>query len=258
MKKDFRLVGVLHLPPLPGVANYRRFDFSQISEIFAKNAKTLENAGFTHIMIQDGNDNPQPIKANIATIAALTRIGIKVRESIAIPLGVIIGHNDGAASVAIAHAIQAQFVRIKVLTGVSIGPTGLIEGCALEVAQIKRELDAEIEVWADVHEATSRVIVGDIAWAANEAVVFGGADKLIVTRDSGVTDALMDIAKLRIEIGDQYPVLVGGRVSLATIRDVISGSDGAIIGSALQDSDKSNLRIDEAKAQAFGMALTSD
>ena len=103
------------------------------------------------------------------------------------------------------------------LTGVSIGPTGLIEGCALEVAQIKRDLDAEIEVWADVQEATSRVIVGDIAWAANEAVKFEGADKLIVICDSGVTDALIDIAKLRIEIGDQYPVLVGGRVSLSAL-----------------------------------------
>ena len=123
-------------------------------------------------------------------------------------------------------------------TVVSIGPTGLIEGCALKVAQIKRELDAEIEAWADVHEATSRVIVGDIAWAANEAVEFGGADKLIVTRDSGVTDALMDIAKLRIEIGNQYPILVGGRVSLSNLQNVISGSDGAIIESALQNSDK--------------------
>lgn len=257
MKKNFHLVGVLHLPPLPGAANYQRFDFDEISKIFAINAKTLEDAGFTHIMIQDGNDNPQPIKANIATIAALTRIGTKVRESISIPLGVIIGHNDGAASVAIAHVIQAQFVRIKVLTGVSIGPTGIINGCALEVARMKKELGSETEVWADVHEATSRVIVGGIEWAANEAIKFGGAEKLIITRDSGVTDALMDIAKLSGEMGNQHPMLVGGRVSLSTLQEVISSADGAIIGSALQNSDRSNFLIEVAKAQAFGAILKS-
>ena len=48
----------------------------------------------------------------------------------------------------------------------------------------------------------------------------------------------MDIANLRIEIGNQYPILVGGRVSLSNLQNVISGSDGAIIESALQNSDK--------------------
>lgn len=257
MKENFSLVGVLHLPPLPGAPNYKSFDFKEISEIYAKNAKILENAGFTHVIIQDGNDNPQPIKANIATVTALTRIGTRVRESISLPLGVIIGHNDGPASVAIAHAINAQFVRIKVLTGVSVGPTGFIEGCALDVAQLKRDLNSDIKIWADIHESTSRTIAGDLVWAANQVVKFGGAEKLIVTRDSGVTDALKDIALLRDGISGDYPILVGGRASLSTLKTVIAGADGVIIGSALQNTLKSIYEIDEEKTYAFGKIYSS-
>jgi hypothetical protein len=99
---------------------------------------------FTHVMNQDGNDFPQPTKVNIGTIASLSAIGIKVREAIDIPLGVIVGHNDGPASVAISKAISADFIRVKVLVGAASGPNGWIEGCSVEVGLMKWLLNSNI------------------------------------------------------------------------------------------------------------------
>lgn len=248
----FRLVAVLHLPPLPGAANYTGQPVRAMAEAAAEDARLLHAAGFSDVMIQDASDVPQPVTIDSPTTAAMTAIGLEVRRATDASLGVVAGHNDGPASVAIAHAIGAQFVRIKVLTGVSIGPTGWIEGCSLQVARMKRLLGSDVEVWADAHEATSAALTGDLQWAATEAVAFGGADKLIVTRDSGVADALDDIATVRQTAGRDVDVLLGGRVTASTLSAAIQGADGAILGTALKARTGSGSRIDPAAARFMG------
>jgi membrane complex biogenesis BtpA family protein len=250
----FRLVGVLHLPPLPGAANYDGIAVGKIAEAAAEDALILQAAGFTDVMIQDASDNPQPTVVGAPTIAAMAVVGAAVRTASDVSLGVVVGHNDGAGSVAIAHAIDAQFVRVKVLTGVSAGPTGWIEGCSTQVAQMKRLLSSDVEIWADAHEATSLALTGSVRWAAAEAMSFGGADRLIVTRDSGVTDAIDDIAAIKELIGPDIGVLIGGRVTGATLGAAMHGSNGAILGSVLKNGSGHDARIDSTVARALGGA----
>lgn len=252
---QFRLVGVLHLPPLPGAANYGGLNVRDIAASAAEDAVILAEAGFTHIMVQDASDNPQPTRAAVPTIAALSVIGARVAATVDAQIGVVIGHNDGPAAVAIAHAIGASFVRVKVLTGVSSGPSGFIEGCAVDVAAMKRLLGSTVEVWADAHEATSVSIAGSRGWAAREALAFGGADAIIVTEDSGVDAALASIADLRRIVPGGVPLLMGGRATVSTMSAVIDGSDGVIVGSALKDSDGYAARVDPLIAARFGHSL---
>jgi uncharacterized protein len=251
VSQPFRLVGVLHLPPLPGAANYRGESVRAMAERAAEDAQILVDAGFTDVMVQDASDNPQAVTVGAPTVAALAVIGAEVSRRVDVSLGVVVGHNDGPGSVAIAHAIGARFVRVKVLTGVSIGATGWIEGCAHDVALTRRLLGSEVEVWADVHEATSVALASPFDWSATEAVDFGGADKLVVTRDSGVADALQDIARLR-GIVPGIDIVVGGRVGLETLASVVGGADGAILGSALKQSSAPDARIDASVAARFG------
>ncbi|WP_172592289.1 BtpA/SgcQ family protein [Subtercola boreus] len=251
----FRLVGVLHLPPLPGAPNYLGHSISAIADAAAEDAQVLVGAGFTDVMIQDASDNPQPTLIGPATVAAMSVIGAAVRRATDVSLGVVAGHNDGPSAVAIAHAIDAQFIRVKVLTGISVGPTGWIEGCSSEVAHMKRLLGSGVEVWADAHEATSRAVTGDVRWAAAEALSFGGADKIIVTRDSGVNDAISDIAAVKALLDDNVDVLIGGRVTATTLGDAVRGSDGAILGSAIKDGPDHDARISPAAVERLADAF---
>ncbi len=252
---NFRLIGVLHLPPLPGAANYEGRNVRDIAESAVQDAIVLVESGFTHIMVQDASDNPQPTRAAVPTIAALSVVGACVASAIDATLGVVVGHNDGPAAVAIAHSIGAAFVRVKVLTGVSVGPSGFIEGCAVDVAAMKRLLGSQVEVWADAHEATSVSLAGSREWAAREALAFGAADAIIVTEDDGVPTALASIANLRRTLPHGVPLLIGGRATVETMPEVLAGSDGVIVGSALKDSSGYSARVDPLVAARFGVAL---
>jgi membrane complex biogenesis BtpA family protein len=220
----------------------------------AEDARVLRDAGFTHVMVQDASDMPQAVRVDAPTVAALSVVGAAVAEAVDIPVGVVVGHNDGPSAVAIAHAIGASFVRVKVLTGVSVGPTGWIEGCAHDVAAMRRRLGSDVQVWADVHEATSLALASTKGWAAQEALNFGLADTLILTRDSGVVDALDDIEELR---GDHPGArfVVGGRVNLDTIAVTAQRADGAILGSAIKSSRAPDARVSPAIAAKFGTAV---
>jgi len=253
----FRLVGVLHLPPLPGAANYTGQPVREMAEAAAQDALILQRAGFTDVMIQDASDNPQPVTVSAPAIAALAVVGAEIRRRSDVSMGVVAGHNDGVAAVAIAHAIDAQFVRVKVLTGVAVGPTGWMEGCALQVAQMKRLLGSHVDVWADAHEATSRALTGDVRWAAAEALSFGGADALVITRDSGVPDAIDDISAVRAALGGDARLMIGGRVNADTLEAAMRGSDGAILGSVLKTGSGYDARIDPRVAGHLGASYTA-
>jgi len=251
----FQLVGVIHLPPLPGAVNFRDLEVRNIASIAANDAQVLMDSGFTHVMIQDGNDMPQPTRASVATIASLSAIGAKVRDAIKIPLGVIVGHNDGAASVAIGKAIDADFIRVKVLTGVSYGPNGWMEGCSAEVGLMKRLLESDIAIWADANEVTSRSLNEDKTWSAQQAINFGGAQKIIITHEDGPESALKEIKTAQSNVGKSTDFLIGGRVSLTTIGAVMKAAQGAIIGSAINNELGSDAFINSTNAQAFGRSL---
>jgi membrane complex biogenesis BtpA family protein len=248
---DFALVGVLHLPALPGSPNYGGRAVRDMAEEAAEDAVLLEQAGFTHVIVQDANDKPQRTLLSLPGAAAMSSIGATVRAATSIPLGVVAGHNDGASAVAIAHAIGASFVRVKVLTGVAVGPEGFIEGCGVATAEMKRLLGADIQVWADAHEATSLPLTGTRLWAATEAVKFGAADALVVTSDGGVAEAVDWIAELRAGLPKAVPLIIGGRVTAETMALAVGGADGAIIGNAVKDGE----RIDPRRAAELVHAM---
>jgi uncharacterized protein len=83
-----------------------------------------------------------------------------------------------------------------------------------------------------------------------EAVKFGGADALVVTKDSGVSGALAAIDGIRSAL-PSVPLLVGGRVTPATIDVTRARADGTIVGSALEPDPDPFSRVDAVRSRAF-------
>ncbi len=118
---------------------------------------------------------------------------------------------------------------------------------------MRRLLGSAVEVWADVHEATSLALASTPAWAATEAHAFGRADVLVVTGTAVVADALARSPNCAPSKPD-VPFVVGGRVSLDTIDDTVAAADGAILGSAIKRSSAADARVDAEVAARFGRA----
>jgi len=166
-----------------------------------------------------------------------------------------VAHNDGAAAIAISNAVGATFVRIKVLTGVAIGAAGIVSGCATEVARLRRELNCQITVLADVNEVTSRYLgFPSPIDQARQHIRFGGADGVIVTDKESALTALDTITAIKSQIDPDAPAFVGGRVTQENIRTVRSRADGAIVATAIRNTMAWSGCIDPVKAAALGSA----
>ena len=145
------LVAMVHLPPLPGAANYDGRPVPDIARHAAAEARTLADAGFDGVMLQNTHDRPSRIRARAGTIAAMGAIASAVKAATPIELGIDVHKNDAEAALAIAVSCEASFVRIKVLVGAVIGVEGVVEGASEIALDIRREFASGIEIWADLY-----------------------------------------------------------------------------------------------------------
>lgn len=247
---------MVHLPPLPGRPNHDGTPMGAIADAAVADACTLQDAGFDAVLVQNSLDRPTRARVDAATVAQLARVCANVAAACRLPMGVNVHKNDGPAAVAIAAATGATFVRVKVHTGCVLGPEGLVTGCAEETLALRSRLGADVAVWADVHDTTSRPLAGDVfEVAATDAAEFGQADALVVTRSS-VAATLATIAVLRPRLAD-VPLVIGGRVTAETAAEAARGSDAMIIGSTLKAEPGLDGRVDLRRAEAVVRAAAA-
>lgn len=247
------LVAMIHLPPLPGAANYEGTAVREIARSSAAEARLLEEAGFDGVMLQNTHDRPARIRLPTGTVAALAAIASAVREAVAFEVGVNAHKNDAEAALAVATSSGASFVRIKVLVGAVIGPEGIVEGSAERALDVRRDYAGGIEIWADLYELTSwPVAATSIENLADLTTRFGHADRLIVTDP---TVEASRVAAERARSSSTLPVLIGGRTTAANIEEALSSSDGVIVGTHLRLSDRTDQPLDPAKVDAFMHAV---
>ena len=249
------LVAMVHLPALPGAGNY---DCRPVSEIVGRavgEAQLLHRAGFRWLLLQNTHDYPSRATAPTATLTAMAAIGHAVADVFPGSIGVNVHKNDGPGALAVAHAIGADFIRVKVLVGAWLGPEGVVQGNADAVSILRRDLNSSVEVWADLGELTSvplanigRDVLAD--WAGR----FGCADRLIVTEgDVDRSAAAVEEARR----GSTLPVLIGGRTTPTTVDKALAVADGVIVGSYLRCDARTSSDMDEGRVTEY-MAAARD
>lgn len=246
---DKPLVAMIHLPPLPGAANYDGRPVRAIARVAADEATMLEQAGFHAVMIQNTHDRPPRVRLAAGTIAALAAVATTVRDAVRIDIGVNAHKNDAEAALAVAVSSGASFVRVKVLVGAVIGPEGLVQGSAESALDVRRNYAPGVEIWADLYELTSWPI-GETSLEnlADLATRFGMADRLIVTDPT--VEASRDAARL-VRSASSLPVLIGGRTTAANIVEALASADGVIVGTCLRQSARTDQPLDPAALEEF-------
>ena len=245
-----RLVGMIHLAPLPGSSRFAG-DLQKVLKRAVQDADSLEGAGFDALMIENFGDAPfHTSRVPTVTVAAMTAAVDAIAGEISIPFGVNVLRNDGRAAVAIAAATGASFVRINILTGIMITDQGTIEGEAAQIALDKRALAPDLDVFADVFVKHAVPPPGlTIEQAARDTWERGGAGALVVSGSgTGVPVDRAVIAAVRAAT-PAAPLLIGSGATASTVAGLLETADGVIVGSALKDHIDDP--IDPVRARAF-------
>ncbi|HEY60800.1 MAG TPA: hypothetical protein G4N92_09000 [Anaerolineae bacterium] len=229
------IIAALHLPPSPASRHPSAQPIGKIIDYTLRNVDKAVRAGVPALYIQDLGDMPIAPQVQPHTVALLSVVGAKVRADFPdLVLGVCMMSHAAREPLAVAQAIGAQFVRIKVFTGVMVKSEGLLQGCAYEAIQYRAQIGAEdVAILADVYDHTGEPLGRlPLVEAARSAVVHNRADGLILTGFS-FDESLKMLAEVHdADLG--VPLLLGGGAKAENIVAALKVADGAIVSSSFK------------------------
>ena len=232
------IIGVLHLPPLPGSPLYEGRSISTLCDAVLRDADTMTSAGIHALMIENAGDIPYlksgQLEPETAACMAVILSRIKLEHSCA--TGVICLSNAVETAIAVAKAGDGQFVRANLWTGAYVADSGIIEAPAGKAMRYRKWIGADdILVMADVHvKHGAHALTSDrpVAEHATDAEYFG-ADILIASGQRTGDETLMSEVQA-VKGGTVLPVYVGSGLSPKNAESLLSVADGAIVGSYLR------------------------
>ena len=265
MSRRGTLVGVVHLPPLPGSPR-SALSPSEIARGAVADARALADAGFDLVMLENCGDAPFFAgRVPQVTVSAMTLVAALVHAELPdVPLGINVLRNDVDAALAIGTVVSASCVRVNVHIGARVTDQGIIEGHAAETLRTRRDLGADrerdgrprIAIWADVDVKHSAALaMRPLEQEAEDLALRAMADAVLVT-GSG-TGKSVDFAKLatvKRAVRD-VPVLVASGATMATLAEIARSCDGVIVGSALREGGVAGRGVDRERAAEFAGAF---
>src|SRR5262245_5272251 len=186
------LIGMLHLPALPGSPRYQTDAKSTGLDAMAARAideaRVYRDAGFHGLMIENMHDRPY-LKGAVGpeTVAAMSVVGREVRRAVPLPLGVQVLAAANRDALAVALACGACFVRVEGYVFAHVADEGLIESDAGMLLRYRQQIGAgHVKVFVDVKKKhSSHAITADMSLAETaQAAEFAMADGVIVTGTS--------------------------------------------------------------------------
>ena len=253
MNKDkFPLaLSMIQPSPLPGSYRNRGEKIASILNSALKEAEMIAENGFDGFILQNMNDMPIKQRSNMETVAYMTRIGTELRRNFPeLVMGVLINW-DGVASLAVADAIEADFIRIEHLyTGAEVTSAGILEGQCCDICDLRRKLGSNVPVYADIFEVHGTHIapksIENMAWEiVNEAF----ADGIFL---SGRTpkESIELSTRARTKLKPDVPIFLGGGATGDNIAELIPYFDGVSVATWIKNGDMKN-PIDKDRARIF-------
>ncbi|MEM1252049.1 MAG: BtpA/SgcQ family protein [Cyanobacteria bacterium P01_H01_bin.21] len=233
------VIGVVHLLPLPSSPRWQG-SLQGVVDRALQEAVALASGGVHGIIIENFFDAPfTKDRVDPAVVSAMTIVVSRLRQVVAVPIGVNVLRNDARSGLAISACTGAQFIRVNVLTGVMATDQGIIEGDAHRLMRYRRELGANVKVFADVlvkHASPLGIVVPKTAMAnaVADTIHRGLADAVIVSGTAtGEPPTSQDLTDAKAAAG-KAPVLVGSGATVDNISKLMQVADGVIVSSSLK------------------------
>ena len=249
------IIGMVHLPPLPGAPAYRGESIDEIIKFALEDAKELVEGGVDGLMVENMWDLPYYVGKNVPPeeMTAQAVAARAVVEEVDVPVGINVVHNGGRVTLAIAKASGAKFIRVCLLTGAMVWDTGEFDhGCAAELLRVRKMLYAEdIKIFADINKKHAVMFPGIDLKTHAEWCEFYMADALIVTgRMTGSPPRVEDLKEVK-EFLPHRPLLVGSGSNAENIAKFLQYADGAIVGTYFKKHGIAQNRVDVDRVKKF-------
>jgi membrane complex biogenesis BtpA family protein len=230
------VVGMLHVPALPGSPR-NRLDLATICDAVLRDAEALVAGGVHGLMLENFGDIPfYPGRVPAHTVAQMTSLAAEVRRRWDVPLGINVLRNDGCSALAIAHAVEAAFIRVNVLCGARVTDQGIIEGIAHDLLRERMLLGAaDIEILADVAVKHSAPLAPrSLSDEVHDTLQRGCADGVIISGSGTGQPTEIDEVIAAKSAAGAAPVFVGSGISPESIERYLPHADGFIVGTAVK------------------------
>lgn len=244
------VVGMIHLPPLPGTALYD--DAAGMAGIVAsarRDAEALQAGGIDAVLFGNEGDRPYRTRAGPETIAAMAATVAAVAPDLSVPFGVDLLW-DPRATLAVAKATGARFAR-EVFTGTFAGDLGFWDTAAGDVFQYRRAIGAEgVRLLFTINaEFAAPVAPRPLAAVARSVVFSSLPDALCVSGPiTGSPAPLEDLRAAKGAAGDT-PVFANTGVRQETIAETLAIADGCIVGTALKIDGSTWNQVDRQRVR---------
>jgi membrane complex biogenesis BtpA family protein len=216
-------------------------------------ARALTEGGMDGVLVENYLDAPfLPGAVAPETVAAMARVVSAVVGECSVPVGVNVLRNDAGSALGIAVACEASFIRVNVHTGSMWTDQGQIEGRAADTLRLRRALDSDVTIFADVHVKHATPPPGEtLEAAASDAWQRGLADALVVSGGAtGEATATDDVRRARAG-APEAPVFVGSGVTPTSVAAILEVADGAIVGTSLTQEGRAGTGIDVDRVRAL-------
>ncbi|WP_232502346.1 BtpA/SgcQ family protein [Aeropyrum camini] len=262
------LIGVVHLPPLPGSTGYRTrrypprlgklWSLEDIIEYAVSEASVYEEAGFEGVILENYGDTPYPKNPGLMQVAAMTRIVREVASRLNIPIGVNMLRNGSVEALASAYSGGGSFIRINSLCETRLSPEGIIEPDAARLAKSLALLgileERRIEMLADVDVKHSYPLAEtNIAQTVRDCIERSGVPiaAIVITGHAtgGPPDTDEVVTAARTAAEYDVKTIVGSGISQLNLSKYWHIADGFIIGSSIKLGGKPWNPIDKEKAR---------
>lgn len=147
------VLAMLQPSALPGTYKNKGEKIDRIIEKAVNEAKMINDNKFDGLIIQNMNDMPIKQFSNFQTVAYMTQITSEIKRRFPdLLIGVLVNW-DGVASLAVADAVGADFIRVEHLyTGVNVTSAGMLQGQCTDIIDLKMKIGSSIPIFADVYE----------------------------------------------------------------------------------------------------------
>ena len=252
------IIAMLHLDPLPGDPRYRYGDCMETVAAHAReDLRALQEGGVDGVLFSNEFSLPYQRHMSFVTPAAMARVIGELKSELAVPYGVDC-ISDGAATLELAAAVDAKFVR-GTFCGVYVGDGGLYDNDFSALLRRKAALHLdELKMLYFINPESDRNLdTRPLADIASSTIFKAHPDGLCISASAAGQDVDEELMAAVKKKNPEVVVLCNTGCRPDTIAHKLSVSDAAVVGTTFKENGKleneklQNVRVKADRVKTF-------